>query len=135
MDAGKIKGGISFDISEYAHGMLQAENIAHIFPHIVTEFMETPMLGVAGVVKEAWTAIGETIEKTVEFAVEALHKLWENAVGTAEQFHKMGLAAAQTGVDVQNFSLLAAAAKASGLEVEQLTQGFGLLQDRAALAL
>jgi len=115
--AGAIEGGIHFDISEFAHGMLEAEAISSVFPPIVVEFLEHPLLAFAEVAKEALAKVSESIEHV------------------ALDFHQMGLEAMKVGVDTSTFSTLSAAAQAYGVNVEALGNAFTYMQDRAANAL
>lgn len=115
--AGAIEGGIHFDISEFAHGMLEAEAISSVFPPMVVEFLEHPLLAFTELAKESFEKVGELIE------------------GVAGHFHQMGLEAMKAGVEPQTFSTLAAAAKASGVSVEGLGNAFKFLEDRASTAL
>jgi len=101
-DAGAITGSIGLNVSDYAHGMLQAEGLARAFPPIVIEFLENPLLGFASVAKEAFSAVTEAFESV------------------AGKFHEVGLAAANLGVSAEFISGVGAVAKISGVSIDEL---------------
>lgn len=115
-DAGSVTGGLKFDISEYAHGILEAQAVSAVFPAIVTEFLEAPLLALIQVAKEAASFVVESVEKM------------------AGAFHDIGLAAEKAGVSVEFLSKLSAAAKPAGVSLDALVSGFKILEQRAELA-
>jgi hypothetical protein len=115
-DAGSIKGGLIFDLSEYASGILQAQAISAVVPQFVMEFVEAPML-----------ALIETAKRAAEFVKSAVESI-------AGSFHEVGLAAEKAGVSVEFLSRLEAAAKPAGVGLDALVNGFKTLEQRAELA-
>lgn len=116
-DAGAITSSLKLDVNEYAHGMLQAEGLAHAFPPIVLEFLENPLLAFASIAKEAFHGVIEAME------------------GMAGKFHETGLAAANLGVSAEFISGVGAVAKVAGVGVEELGMSLKFLQQRGADAL
>jgi hypothetical protein len=115
-DAGSITSTLGLDFSPFEHGILGAEAIAHTFPHIVTEFMEHPLLAVVDVAKEAAEAVKEAF------------------LGTAESLHHLGIEAERAGVSVQFLATLANAGKTAGVGVEEVAHGLAFLSRNIAEA-
>lgn len=116
-DAGAITGSLGLNVSEYAHGMLQAEGLARAFPPIVTEFLENPLIGFISLLKEAVRGIFEAFESV------------------PERFHEIGLAAKNLGVSTEFISGVGAVAKISGVSIDELGMSLKFLQQRGADAL
>lgn len=108
-DAGSATGKLGLDISEYTHGMLEAEAISSVFPQVVSEFLAEPLLGLIEVAKKAAEFIGESFTEIKNHALEA------------------GRAAAMTGVSVEFLSSIAPIAGG----VENLSMALKFLQNTA----
>jgi hypothetical protein len=115
-DAGSIVGSLKLDMSEFAHGILESQAIAAVFPASVVEFLEHPLLALIEVAKEA-----------AHFVVEAVESM-------GKSFHAVGLAAEKAGVDVEWLSRLSGVAQTAGVGLDQLVTGFKILEQRAELA-
>jgi hypothetical protein len=115
-DAGSIKGGLTFDLSEYTSGILHAQAISAVVPGFVMEFIEAPLL-----------AIIDTAKRAAEAVVSAVEDI-------GHSFHNTELAAMKAGVSVEFLSRLAAAAKPAGVGIDALVNGFKILEQRAELA-
>ena len=114
-DAGSITGGLKFDMSEYAHGILEAQAVSAVFPAIVTEFLENPLLALIQVAKEA-----------AHFVIESVEQI-------AASFHNTGLAAERAGVSVEWLSRLSAVAATAGVGMDSLVSGMKVLEKQAEL--
>jgi hypothetical protein len=113
-DAGAVTGSLGLNISEYAHGMIEAETIMRAFPPIVAEFMESPLLAAAAIAREAANAIGEMVSEVM---------------GSARA---IDLASQKAGMGVEEFSRLAKAAEFVGIGVQQLGTGLRMMQVHAS---
>jgi hypothetical protein len=69
-DAGSAIGHLGLDISEYTHGMLEAEAISSVFPQVVTEFLANPLLGLIEIAKKTAEAVGEAFTEIKNHALE-----------------------------------------------------------------
>src|SRR4051812_30144664 len=115
-DAGAIVGSLEFDISPYAQGMLEATSIAHLFPHIVQEFLANPLLGLIGIAEEAAHFIREAFESVAEAA------------------HDLGIEAERAGVSAGFLGKIGAAAKGSKTSIEEVAHSMAFLNRNAAEA-
>jgi len=122
-DAGAITGSLGLDVSEYAHGMLQAEGLMQAFPSVVTEFLENPLLGFISLTKE-----------TAEAAVEMDRKLVETLSEVASHAQALGLDALKSGVSVQFFEGLEIEAKRVGVSADEIGNSFRFLERNAVAA-
>ncbi len=106
-NAGSIKGGLSWDVSEYAQGMLQATTTAAIFPGIVTAFLANPLLGAAQVAKQVAGSIVDGLKWIITTTMEVGHAMDDlgeaaQTAGVSAQFLKgVGLAASDAGGSMQ----------------------------------
>lgn len=112
-----ISGKADLDPSGVEHGMLAAEAAMQLFPALVVELIENPILGAVAAAKEALTSLGEAV------------------LEIGNHFKEINLGSIKSGLDPETFSTYSAAAKAAGVEVGTFTAGIELLQDRAANAL
>ena len=103
--------------SQIQSGMLASQAAMQLFPAIVVEFIENPLLGVVALATEAMESIADIIGEV------------------ASRFRGIGLDSLKSGMDPATFSTFAAAAKASGVELGAFSNGLELLQQRAAAAL
>jgi hypothetical protein len=73
--AGSIVGNLGLDISGFTGEMLKAQGIAELMPRWVTDFMVSPLLGMADAAKEAGhalvEAIGESANRAFDIALQA----------------------------------------------------------------
>jgi hypothetical protein len=116
-DAGAVIGRLELDPGGFTHGMLEAEGIAKLFPAVVWEFIEDPLLG----------------------AGEALRELSEKAIDTfndvANEAESMNLLAQKLGVPVEVFSSWAQFARTVNVAPEQFAQGLRMLEQSSAEAM
>jgi len=124
----EIHGHAEMDASGIQHGMMEAEATMQLFPAIVVEFIENPLLAAVAVGKEGF-------EKLAEFAKEAFEKIGDIVVETAKHFEDINLGAIKTGLSPEIFSTYAAAAKSCGVSVQEFTTSLDMLQDKAANAI
>lgn len=108
-DAGSAIGHLGLDISEYTHGLLEAEAISHVFPQVVTEFLANPLLGLMEVAKKA-----------AEFIKESFTEIKNEAL-------EVGRAASMTGVSTEFISTIAPIAGG----VDNLSMALKFLQNTA----
>jgi hypothetical protein len=113
-DAGAITSTLGLDVSEFAHGMLEANAIASVFPQTVTTFLANPLLGVmevasraAGFIKSAFLEVGHAADNA-------------------------GEAAEKAGVSVEFLTGVGAVAKDAGSSVEGLADALKFLNNNAA---
>jgi hypothetical protein len=102
-DAGAITGSLIFDISPFAHGMLQAESIAHLFPHVVSSFLADPLLGLIDIAERSAKSIGHMVEEIVK-KFDNLGEVAETAGLSAQFLARIGPVAEDAGSSM--FSLV-----------------------------
>jgi hypothetical protein len=115
-DAGAITGTLGLDANDFAHGILQAQGFMSVFPSIVVEFMENPILGAISIAKEAASAIGEIIS------------------GVANDSANAGKEAERAGVSVKFFSEMEAVGKRVGVAGQSVGEAFKFMARNAAEA-
>ncbi len=74
------------------------------------------------------------VEGTIGVATAAVGGLYEAVERAGGTFHEMGLAAERAGVGVEWLSRLSAVAGTAGVDLQALSNGFRLLEERAAQA-
>lgn len=113
-DAGAITGKLTLDLSDYAHGMIEATQIAQLFPSVVRSFLAEPLLGLIDLAKEAGEAVKEAF------------------LGAAEGAHQLDIESQKAGVPAEFLEQVAAAASSAGVQVEEVAHAMAFLGRNAA---
>jgi TP901 family phage tail tape measure protein len=103
-NAGAIVGSINLDISGLTSAIAESAAKASLFPHIISEFMEHPLLMLTEIAHEAADAIKELV------------------LGVTESQHELANTAQAIGVSVEFLDGWSKAAKLAGANGEELTQ-------------
>ena len=127
-DAGKVTGGIDWDISSYAKGMLQAETIAKIFPEVVTSFIANPLLGLVDIAKGAFDAV----DKSIEFGIDGMREYASTVREVAMADAEAAESARTLGLSVETYTALAGAAKLAGADAMAMSEGIKFLNRNMA---
>jgi hypothetical protein len=112
--AGEAAGEMGHGVE---HGMMAAEAAMQLFPPLVIELIENPMLGAIATVKEFGEKFGDIVGEV------------------AQHFESINLESIKLGIDPAELSAYEAAAKSMGVGVDSFTNGLKLMQDRAANAI
>jgi hypothetical protein len=118
-----IQGFMGIDIGPYSRGMLQATQIAQLFPATVTNFIANPLLGIVGIAKDVVGAVESAVDAVID-NVKRVGKAADDA----------GEAAERAGVSVRFLTSVGAAAADSGSSVEGLGDALKFLNRNAASA-
>jgi hypothetical protein len=103
--------------SGFLHAFAGMEAAMHLFPPLIVELIEDPVLGAIALITEA-------VKKAIDFIGESISEVSNKPL-------TIGLAATKAGVDIEYFSRLSEAARTVNISVDQLSTGFKFLQKNA----